>query len=270
LTGLGDGPQLLAHSLGLAETARSLGLRPRFVAGHSLGEYAAAVVAGVLDVDDAMHLASERGRLMAAAQRQQSGAMGFVLGLPPDLVERACAQTRQRHGYVTVASINSPRQVVISGNASPMTEALALAGRWGARAGLLPIGGAFHSLLMASAQARLRRVAETMPWRDARIPLVSNADGRPLLSGVAIRAAVIGQMTRPVHWTACMETMLGAGCRHLIELGRGRVLTGFARRYSPELVAIAADSPAKLAAFSDGPAGAAPRNRLALRAAAGW
>ena len=257
-------PALLALSLAVAEVAWSAGVQPRLVAGHSLGEYAAAVVAGVLDADDALRLVAERGRLMAAAQRKQKGAMGVVLGLPGTLVERACAQTRQRHGYVAVANLNSPQQVVVTGNLTSVEAALALAVRWGGRGGLLPVGGAFHSLLMATVEARLRRIADTLRWRDARVPLVSNRDGRVVTSGDAIRAALIAQTTQPVRWTNCMATMLEMGCRHFLELGPGRVLTGLARQHSSQVLAIAIDGPAKIAAYQERHAAAlALEDRLA-------
>jgi [acyl-carrier-protein] S-malonyltransferase len=259
-------PALLAHSLAVADAARHLGLQPSFVAGHGVGEFAAAVVAGVLDADDALGLVAERERLLAAAQRAQSGATGFVLGFAPSEVERVCAQTRQRHGYVSVAHINSEHQVLIAGNASAVAQALALAQRLGARAVPASPDAGIHSLMMATVQARLAREAATLPWRDARVPLVSNADGRPLASGVEIRTAMIGQVTRPVRWTECMNALLDGGCRHFLELGMGRVLTMLVRRHSPGIHAVAADGPAKLAAFREQLAAALrlePAHRLA-------
>jgi len=244
-------PALLAHSLTVADAAQRLGIRPSFVAGHGLGEFAAAVVAGVLDPEDALRLVAERERLLAAAQRAQRGTMAFVLGFSPAEVERLCAQTRQRYGYATVAHINSERQVLISGNASAVAEALALAERLGARTLPASADGAFHSLMMATVQARLARQAATVMWRDARVPLVSNAEGRPLTSGKAIRTALVGQLTRPVRWTECMVSLLEVGCSHFLELGWGRSLTMLVRRHAPGVVAVAADGPAELAHFRE-------------------
>ena len=234
-------PAVTALSLALAETAHSIGLRPDFAAGHGLGEYAAAVTAGVLSGEDALVLAAERGRLMEAACRKQSGATGYVHGLSPEVVERVCAQTRQRFGYVAVASIDARHRATISGNASSVARAIGLATRFGATAGLLSSNLAAHSSLMSMVSARLRRVAARMTWHDARVPLVSNAGGRILASGASIRAALVNQPALSVRWTDCMDTMLAAGCGHFVELGPGRVLTELAREHDRDLVAVSAD-----------------------------
>ena len=244
-------PTLLAHSLAIADAGRQLGLRPSFVAGHGVGEFAAAVVAGVLDADDALGLVAERERLLVVAQRAQSGATAFVLGFAPSDVERVCAQTRQRHGYVTVAHINSNDQVLIAGNASAVAQATTLAQRLGAMTVSASPDAGLNGLMLATVQARLARKADTVSWRDARVPLVSNADGRALTSGAEIRTAMIGQVTRPVRWTACMDALLDEGCQHFLELGMGRVLTMLVRRHAPGINAVAADGPAKLGAFRE-------------------
>ncbi len=261
----GDGsptrPAGLAHALSVADTARHMGITPALVAGHGAGELAAAVVAGALDADDALDLAQERRRLLAAARDEQRGARGFVLGVAPAEVERMCAQTRQRHGYVAVAHVDAEQRVLISGNASSVDEALALAGRLGARAVRAP-GGALHCLLMARAQAQFARAARDVAWRDPRVPLV--ADGRVLTSGAEIRAALAAQLTRPVRWTRCVDALLDQGCRHFLELGSGQELTRLVRRRAGGVLAAAADGPAKIGAFRERlAAGAAPVYRLA-------
>jgi [acyl-carrier-protein] S-malonyltransferase len=219
--------------------------------GHGLGEFAAAVAAGVLDADDALRLVRERQRLLADAERAQSGASGFVLGFRPAEVERVCAQTRQRHGYVSVAHINARQQTLIAGNASAVEQALALARRLGAKTLAAKPHAGLHGLMMATVQARLARTAAQVAWRDAEVPLISNADGRPLTSGTDIRSALLGQITRPVRWTACLDTLLEQGCEHFLETGTGHLLTTLVRRHAPGVHAVAADAPAKLAAFRD-------------------
>jgi [acyl-carrier-protein] S-malonyltransferase len=242
-------PALVALSLAVAEGAAAQGLRPAFVAGHGLGAYAAAVVAGVLAPEDALRLAAERGRLLAAAEQQQTGGMGYVTGAALDTVFHVCAVVRERHGYVTVAHANSPRQAVVSGNASAVAEAVERLRRRGATAGLLPVRVAHNSLLMATVQARLARVAATMPWRDAHTPLVGGAGARPLRAGADVRAALIGGETQPVHWTGAMSALLDHGCRDFLELGAGWTLTALARQSAGDVVAMGADSPARIAAF---------------------
>jgi [acyl-carrier-protein] S-malonyltransferase len=196
-------------------------------------------------------LVAARGRLMALAGRQQSGATAFVLGFGPEAVERVCAQVRQRFGYVKVASIDSAQSAVLSGNASSVERAIGLARRLGATAGPLPATVAAHSMMMATVSARLARIAARMTWRDPQVPLVGSARGRPLTSGAAIRAELVNQVAQTVRWHESMDTLLAAGCEYFLELGPGHVLTGLARRRDDELVAMAADSPAKLIAFGE-------------------
>jgi [acyl-carrier-protein] S-malonyltransferase len=254
-------PALLAISLAVADAAEAIGLRPGVLAGHGVGEYAAAVVAGALDADDALLLVAERGRRMAAAEREQSGTMAFVVGLPLAEVEHICAVVRQRHGYVTVAHANSPRHSVISGNASSVDAALERVRRRGANAGLLPARGAYNSLLMAKVQAGVARLATTMRWRDASTPVIDAADGRALTSGAAIRSAVIRRETLAVHWTTTMDALIDLGHRAFLELGPGRTLTTFAHQCAPKAMVMAADGPAALAIF---------RDRLAATGATRW
>jgi [acyl-carrier-protein] S-malonyltransferase len=244
-------PAVLALSLAVAEVAGALGLVPGHVAGHGSGAYAAAVAAGALAAEDAFTLVAERGRLLAEADRRQSGATAFVLGFEPKMVERVCAQVRQRFGYVAVASIDSSRRAVLAGNASSVERASGLARRLGATAGPLAATAAAHTLMMASASARLGRLARRMNWRDPEIPVVGIA-GRPwLTSGAAIREGLIGELTQTVRWHESMERLHAAGACHFLEAGPGRSLTGFAARRDPGGVTMAADHPAKVLAFAE-------------------
>jgi [acyl-carrier-protein] S-malonyltransferase len=244
-------PALLAISLAVAEAADEAGLHPGFVAGHGLGAYAAAVTAGVLDPRDALRLVAERGRLTAAADQQRTGAMAIVLGLPPAYVWQLCAWIRQRHRYVTVAHENSPLQAVVSGLGGAVDLVTERARREGAIVQRVPGRGAHHSLLMAHVQARLARLAATMIWRDASVPLISGTDGRSLSSGSEIRAALLAGETLPVRWAACMDGVLADGFRHFLEVGPGHLLTALVRQHSRDALAMAADGPVKLALFGE-------------------
>jgi [acyl-carrier-protein] S-malonyltransferase len=244
-------PAVLALSLAVAEAAGTLGLTPDYAAGHGSGAYAAAVVAGALSSDDAFALVAERGRLLCVEVCRQPGATAFVLGFAPDMVERVCAQVRQRFGYVAVASIDSPSRAVLAGNASSVERAVGLARRLGATAGLLAATDATHTLMMATVSARLARVARRMTWRDPRIPVVGIAAHPWLTSGTAIRDALIGEVTQTVRWHESMERLHAAGVRHYLEAGPGRSLTGFAARRDADAVAMAADHPAEVFAFAE-------------------
>lgn len=260
-------PVVLALSLAVADAAHSIGLRPGYVAGHGCGAYAAAVVAGALASEDAFALVAERGRLMTAADRRQSGATAYVLGFAPEAVERVCAQVRQRFGYVAVASIDSAQRAVLCGNASSVERAIGLARRLGATAGPLPATVAAHSLMMATVSAGVGRLARRMTWRDPQVPLVGIARRPQLTRGAAIREALIIEVTQTVRWDESIETLRAAGNRHFLELGPGRSLTGLAVGRDVGGVTMAADHPAKLLAFAERVALARDTGEVAVAAA---
>jgi [acyl-carrier-protein] S-malonyltransferase len=235
-------PALFALGLALTELARERGLRPAFVAGHSLGEYVAAVAAGALGADDGFRLVAERGRLMAAVS---GGAMGALIGLPAERVRELCA--RAGRGGVVVANLNSPTQVVVSGDEAAVEDVLSAARAGGVRRAVrLPVAAAFHSPAMAGAQARLAAVAERMVWSDPAVPLVVNASGELVRSGARVREALIAQIASEVRWTDCVATLLRAGCTTFLELGPAPVLAGLVRQIQPGVNVVSAHSPDRL------------------------
>ncbi len=249
-------PALFAVCLALGDQARAVGLRPDFVAGHSLGEYTAAVVAGALSVEDGMRLVCERGRLMGQVQVERPGAMAAIIGLDAERLRPLCA-TASALGTVELANINAPTQLVVSGDAPAVERLTALAVEAGAeRAIRLQVGAAFHSSLMAPVQARLAAAMERVEWKDPAVPLVANAPGRILETADEVHRALVAQITSPVRWVACVERLLEAGCGTYLEVGPGRVLTGLVRQIHPDVRAYAADSPARLGGIAQalGPA----------------
>jgi [acyl-carrier-protein] S-malonyltransferase len=237
-------PALFALSLALTEVASGMGLEPAYVAGHSLGEYTAAVACGALDWEDGMRLVAERGRLMARVQEETPGAMAAVMGMAEEDVARVCEQAG---GVVAPANLNSPGQIVISGEEVAVDRAVDLAKEAGARkARRLPVGAAFHSELMRGVQARLDEATRALTWRDARVPLVSNASGRPVHKAEDVRAALVAQIASPVRWVDCVRTLVAADVGRFVELGPGKVLTGLIGQIAPEAEAAPADSPEKL------------------------
>jgi [acyl-carrier-protein] S-malonyltransferase len=242
-------PALFALSLAVTEAAREVGLRADFVAGHSLGEYTAAVAAGVLDAEDGMALVSERGRRMEEIQSQRPGAMAAVIGLPLESVEELCEQASD-HGVVALANLNAPTQIVVSGEERAVERLVELADRAGARKALrLQVGAAFHSELMKPVQEGLEQTMKTLEWRDPDAPLAANFSGQLLTEGEEVHQALIAQIASPVRWVECVQSLLAAGCTSFLELGPGRVLTGLVRQIEPSADVAAADSPEKLAAF---------------------
>jgi [acyl-carrier-protein] S-malonyltransferase len=240
-------PALFAVSLALAEVAREAGLTRDCVAGHSLGEYTAAVAAGALSTEDGMRLVARRGRLMADIQSQRPGAMAAVIGLGLDAVEELCAKAGGA-GAVAPANINTPEQIVVSGEEAAVDRLVELAPDAGAkRAQRLQVGAAFHSRMMEPVQSEMASAMELLSWSDPDVPMASNASGGLVTTGRQVREALIRQIASPVLWVDCVRAMLARGCDSFLELGPGRVLGGLIRRIEPSATVAAADSAAKLA-----------------------
>jgi [acyl-carrier-protein] S-malonyltransferase len=223
-------------------------VRPAFVAGHSVGEYAALVAAGVLALDAALRLVARRGELMASAGDQ--GAMMAVIGLDRGAVERV-VDAIARPTELVVANDNAPGQVVVSGTRDALQVAEpALRGAGARRVLTLPVSGAFHSPLMAPVAEELARAFEAEDWRDATVPVVSNVTAEPHTDASRIRALLTEQVRSPVEWVRCIERLVAEGVDTMIELGAGSALVGMVRRIAPDVRAMAltdADSLAEAA-----------------------
>jgi [acyl-carrier-protein] S-malonyltransferase len=242
-------PALFAYSLALTEYAHSLGLSPHMVAGHSLGEYTAAVAAGAISFTEGLSLVCTRGRLMKQAQDEKPGAIAAVLGLSKEALNPLCRSISQRD-LVLVTNWNAPGQLVVSGTESGverLVEAIRVRGKGTAMR--LPVKGAFHSPLMKTVQEAIDALTHDLQWRDATVPLVGNVSGTVLKSGEEIRQELVEQITSPVQWVACVERLVAEGCDTLIELGSGQVLTKLVRLIAPHVTAVAIDTPQKLATF---------------------
>jgi [acyl-carrier-protein] S-malonyltransferase len=242
-------PALFAVSMAMTELAREAGLQPDFVAGHSLGEYTAAVAAGCLSPADGIALVSERGQRMAEIQSQRPGTMGAVIGLPAEQVSELC-ETARAAGSVAPANLNTPTQTVVSGEEAAVVKLLELAEAAGAeRAIRLQVGAAFHSELMEPVQTALAEKMQGLDWKDPNPPLVSNASAKTVDSATGVREALVAQIASPVLWVDCVRTLIDAGVTSFLELGSGRVLSGLVRQVEPEAETFAADSPKKLEKF---------------------
>lgn len=219
-------------------------LAPDFVAGHSVGEYAALVAAGVLQFGAALRLVARRAALMAATDT--GGGMAAVIGLDRATVERVVDAVGRPIDLV-VANDNSPGQVVISGTHEalaavdePMTAA-------GARRVIrLPVSGAFHSPLMAGVAEALQRAFEAESWSDARVPVVSNVTAEAITDAGRIQSLLAEQVRSPVEWVRSVQRMRDEGVDTMIELGSGAALVGMVRRIAPEVSAHAVHDAATL------------------------
>ena len=226
-------------------------LAPAFAAGHSMGQYSACVAAGVVSLGDGLRLVRERGRLMQASGEGSPGAMAAIIGLPderlPDLVAVGSA-----HGTFGVANRNSPGQVVVSGTRSAVEAAAAAAKGLGAkRALVLPVSVAAHSPLMANAAAGMRAVLAGVAFHDPSVPLLANADARPLTTGDACRAELVDHLTTGVDWIAAVEAMRAGGVTRFVEVGPGRVLSGLIRRIAPDAETVPLDDPGATGGVAD-------------------
>ena len=216
-----------------------------FVAGHSVGEYAALVVAGVLTLPAALRLVTRRAELMTGVDAR--GGMAAVIGLERATVQQV-VDGLARPTELVVANDNAPGQVVISGLAECLDAVIEPMGAAGARRVMrLPVSGAFHSPLMAGVAEDLAIAFETEEWRDARVPVLSNVSAEPLTDSARIRALLAEQVRSPVEWIGCVRRMVADGVDTMVECGPGAALIGMVRRIAPEVRTATVSDAASLA-----------------------
>ena len=208
-------------------------MEPDLVAGHSVGEYAALVAAGVLEFGSSLRLVSRRAELMAAVDAD--GGMAAVIGLERETVEAVVASIG-RPTELVVANDNAPGQVVISGRREALDAATEPMHAAGAKRVLrLPVSGAFHSPLMTDVADGLASAFEGEDWHDACISVISNVTAEPLADSARIRALLAEQVRSPVEWVRSIRRMRADGVDLAIECGPGSALTGMVRRIVPEM-----------------------------------
>lgn len=218
-------PALFLHSVILAEVA---GIIPDAVAGHSLGEFSALVVAGAITFEQGLALVAKRAKAMQSACAAEAGTMAAVLMLEDSIVEQVCAQSE---GVVVAANYNCPGQVVISGSVAAIESACENLKAAGARRTMiLPVGGAFHSPLMAMAQAELEQAIAQTEFTTPRCPIYQNVDALPHTDPEQIKANLSTQLTAPVRWTQSVKNMVADGITSFTEVGCGAVLQGLIRK----------------------------------------
>jgi [acyl-carrier-protein] S-malonyltransferase len=221
-------PALLTHSVAALRLVRAAGLKPTWVAGHSLGEYSAGVAAGAIDFESALRLTRRRGELMSQAGIERPGTMAAILGMTAEQVEAVC-RVAAAAGVVVAANYNAPGQVVISGEIPAIEKACTLATERGARRAIrLEVSGAFHSPLMASASRELEAALEAAPLKDAECPIIANVSAEPVRSASEIRGALAAQLLGAVRWEATQRRLIAEEAT-FVELGSGTVLRGLLR-----------------------------------------
>ena len=223
-------PAVFLHSVAMA---KALGVEPSAVAGHSLGEFSALVVAGALSFEEGLRLVSKRAQAMQACCEAVPGTMAAVLSLTDEEVEAVCEATE---GVVVAANYNCPGQLVISGEQSAVEAACVKAKEVGARRALvLPVGGAFHSPLMEPAREELERAISEAKFSAPLCPIYQNVDAEPRTDPEEIKQNLIAQLTAPVRWTQIVRRMVEDGVDQITELGPGSVLQGLVKKIAPEM-----------------------------------
>ncbi len=232
-------PAIFVHSMALVSLMQ--GPRPDMVAGHSLGEYSALVVAGALSFDDGLRLVRLRGELMQRAGEIEHGTMAAVIGLDPQAVQDVCTKASSS-GIVQPANFNSPGQVVISGSVDGVRAAMALAKARGAKmVKELVVSGAFHSPLMRSAQEGLRNALATVTINDPQTPVYTNVTADAVTDAKTVRRLLLEQLTSPVRWEESVVAMIRNGATSFVEIGPGKVLQGLIKRIDPAVTVMGID-----------------------------
>jgi len=230
----GSQPAIYVTSFAVLAAMRAEGLLDRLdcraAAGLSLGEFTALAYAGAMSFEEGLRLVQQRGRFMQEAGETLPGTMAAVVGLDEPSLAEVCNRA-SREGTVTVANVNSPQQIVISGEAAGVEAASQLAAERGAR-GVVPlrVSAAFHSPLMRPARERLAAVLRAVALTAPRISVVANVSAQPHRGPDDIRARLTDQIDHPVRWWASMQRLLEEGIRTFYEIGPGRVLAGMLKR----------------------------------------
>jgi len=242
-------PAILAMSVAAARLLDSVGVRPSLVAGHSLGEYSANVVAGVITFADALRTVRRRGQYMQQAVPVGTGAMSAVLGLDAALVVQACSEASEGD-VVSPANMNGAGQVVIAGSKDAVARAGERAKALGAKRVVpLPVSAPFHCALMQPAQDRLAPELRALQTHEPRVPIVANVDAEPKRSATAAIEALVAQVSSPVRWEDVMRRLALEGVTTYVEVGPGTVLSGLARKIQREATVACFGAPDDLAAI---------------------
>jgi len=221
-------PAIFLHSV-ITARLRADVFEPDMVAGHSLGEFSALTAVGALSFEDGLRLVSKRAMAMQKACEVQDSTMAAILGLEDEVVEKICADIAD---IVVPANYNCPGQLVISGTINGINLAVEKLKKAGARRALvLPVGGAFHSPLMASAREELQQAIEETNFSAPQCPVYQNVGASAEIDSEIIRKNLIEQLTAPVRWTQTLQNMIAAGAAQFIEVGgKGKVLQGMVKK----------------------------------------
>jgi len=239
-------PAILTTSVAAWRVLAARGLRPAWVAGHSLGEYSALVAVRALELKDAVVAVRRRGEYMQEAVPAGEGAMAAIIGLDLPAVKQACREAAQGQ-VVSPANMNAPGQVAIAGHATAVDRAVEACKAAGARKAVrLAVSAPFHCALMAPAQSRLAADLARVPFRDAVVPIVNNVDARLVRAGDECRDALVRQVSAPVRWQEGVQLLARQGATTFVEVGAGTVLSGLVKRIVKGTKVLNVEDPASL------------------------
>ena len=241
-------PALLVSSVAALRALDPATITPAAVAGHSLGEYTALVAAGGLTFRDAVAIVQKRGRYMSEAVPAGTGAVAALLGLAAEVVKEACREAGSA-GVVQAANFNSPGQVVIAGEKAAVERAIEIAKTKGCKKAVpLPVSVPVHTPLMQKAADRLATDLSSIAWTDLRMPLINNAEAKPIVKAGDIQASLVRQLPSSVLWEDSVKAMAATGVATFVEIGPGTVLTGLIRRIVPDATTLNVNDPKSLEA----------------------
>jgi [acyl-carrier-protein] S-malonyltransferase len=224
-------PALLTTSLAILERFRKSAIKPDFVAGHSLGEYTALVAAGALTFEDGVFAVRKRGEFMEGAVPNGEGSMAAILGFDRDSLFKVTAEVSESGFPVSLANLNCPGQIVISGSRKGVELAGEKAKEAGAKRAIpLEVSGPFHSSLMKPAAGQLREVLDELDMKDALIPVIANVSAKPMTTADEIKENLLEQLYSPVLWEDSIVKMIDLGVDTFIEIGPGKVLSGLIKK----------------------------------------
>lgn len=242
-------PALFTLESILVDLLAEKGVKPTVTMGHSLGEYGALYGAGVIDFSTGVRLVAKRGALMAACGAESDGGMAAIIGMDKDDIVKILETV---DGTVVSANENSLDQTVISGEKASVETACEKLKEAGAkRAIMLPVSGAFHSPLMQPAADEFGKYLETVEFKDAQCPVITNVTAAGETNGAALKALLVDQLLSPVRWVDSQKTLLEMAPEAIAEVGPGTVLKGLARKFSRELKVVGCGDAATVSAIAE-------------------
>ncbi|TPG88617.1 [acyl-carrier-protein] S-malonyltransferase [Brevibacillus laterosporus] len=245
-------PAILTTSIALWRVyMQEIGVKPHFVAGHSLGEYSALVCAGAMKFSQAVRLVRKRGLLMQEVTTEETGAMASVSGLDKSDIENICQEYSDETNFAHLSNINSSRQVVISGHRKAIEQVAKRLEEMGGTVIFLRVSAPFHSPLMQSVATSLHTELQNNVYLPMRYSVIANVNGQPYTSSEQIVGNLTKQVTAPVQWLATMQFLYQQGIRKVVEFGPNKVLRNLMKKEYPDVLAYAYDVPQDVASVKE-------------------